>query len=95
MEPTSGSNTERQTEDEDVGLNLFHHIKCDEVSANTCIRLGNKARGTRCKAKTNQISPCIGESQGKNFVPCKNLKGNTEKEGVLIHQDLIPKQYKG
>ena len=92
-EPTSSDSEDRKRDDHNSMIDLLHQIQCDEVSVNTCIRLGNLQQGPDIKPRPLKLVLSSEAQKDKLLLMAKNLKGNRNGlEKVFIHQDLTPRQ---
>lgn len=92
-EPTSSDSEDRKNDDHNSTMDLLHQIRCDEVSVNACIRLGNLQQGPDIKPRPLKLVLSSEAQKDKVLLMAKNLKGNSNGyEKVFIHQDLTPRQ---
>ena len=92
-EPDGTTGEERKKADFDNVTELLHAINCDNISVNSCFRLGKFSEGPVVKPRpVKLVLPSEAQKQ-QVLQSAKNLKGNSNGLAtVFIHQDLTPRQ---
>ena len=90
---TSGGNTDEKKKAKLDGVEeLLHQITCDNVSVNTCFRLGKMFADPLSKPRPMKLTLVSEAKKQQVLQSAKNLKTMSNKLGkVFIHQDLTPK----
>ena len=93
-EADEDSAEERKKQDETEVVALLHAIDCDDVSVDSCTRLGKKEENSAAKPRPIKLVVASEEQKDKILRRAKNLKGLVGRglDKVFIHQDLTPTQ---
>lgn len=93
-ESVSESADERKQADADLSSDMFHVIKCDNVTVNSAVRLGKKQDDPVTNPRALKLVMASEEQKVQILKQAKNLKSGKGEgwDRVYIHQDLTPKQ---
>lgn len=92
-EPDGTTGEDRKKADIVNVTDLLHAINCDNVSVNSCFRLGKFPGDPVVKPRPVKLVLSSEAQKQQVLQSAKNLKGNSNGFAmVFIHQDLTPKQ---
>ena len=92
-EPSGGNTDEKKKAELDGVEELLHQIKCDNVSVNTCFRLGKMSADPLNQLRPMKLTLVSEAHKQQVLQSAKNLKTmSNELVKIFIHEDLTPKQ---